>query len=149
MDLRDFLGKGIQEVIATEDSLCDAILSCKTSTPEINVIVVRGRKMLTLDQAFDELAAALQLPYYFGYNWAALDECINDQDWMPFGKCIVVVSDADKLFGEERAAENQLKVFMDILRRASHDWESGVNGRKMQFSCVFTTSQALSRPTSN
>jgi hypothetical protein len=38
----------------------------------------RGSKMQTLDALFDEFSAAWQFPYYFGYNWAAFDECLSD-----------------------------------------------------------------------
>jgi hypothetical protein len=41
---------------------------------------VRGRKMTTTAQLYDEFAAALQFPPYFGENWAAFDECLSDMD---------------------------------------------------------------------
>lgn len=40
--------------------------------------VVRGKKSRTVSHFFDEISAALQFPYYFGENWAALDECLAD-----------------------------------------------------------------------
>lgn len=138
MELQNFLGAGIQRISLTEDALCNAILSCKANSPEVTVITIRGRKMSTLNCAFDELAAALQLPYYFGNNWAALDECINDRDWMPQDKCILVVTHAKNLFFEEPAPERELEVFQSLLTRAIHDWASGANGRKLELSCVMT-----------
>jgi hypothetical protein len=29
-----------------------------------------------------EFAASFQFPYYFGENWPAFDECINDLSWL-------------------------------------------------------------------
>jgi hypothetical protein len=55
------------------------------------VRTVRGRKMRTVDGLFDEVAAALQFPYYFGENWAAFDECLADMDWLPMSVGIVIV----------------------------------------------------------
>jgi Barstar (barnase inhibitor) len=52
---------------------------------------VRGGKMRTLDGLFDETAAALQFPHYFGENWPAFDECLCDMDWLPMGVGIVVL----------------------------------------------------------
>lgn len=44
----------------------------------LTVRTVRGAKMRTDGQLFDEFAAALQFPYYFGENWAAFTECLAE-----------------------------------------------------------------------
>lgn len=49
----------------------------------LTVRTVRGSKMLTEDQLFTEVSAALQFPYYFGENWPAFDECLADLEWLP------------------------------------------------------------------
>jgi hypothetical protein len=69
----------------------------------LTVRTVRGRKMRTVGRLFDEMAAALQFPHYFGENWPAFDECLADMDWLPATVGIVilvqeaaeVLSDAD------------------------------------------------------
>jgi len=38
---------------------------------DLAVRLVRGHKSRAVDGLFDEFAAALQFPYYFGANWAA------------------------------------------------------------------------------
>jgi hypothetical protein len=40
----------------------------------LTVRMTRGRKMRTVDGLFDEMAAALQFPCYFGANWDAFSE---------------------------------------------------------------------------
>jgi hypothetical protein len=57
----------------------------------LTVRTIRGRKMGTVDDLFDEVAAALQFPDYFGENWPAFDECFADMDWLPMDVGIVVV----------------------------------------------------------
>jgi len=49
----------------------------------LTVRTVRGSKMRTEARLFDEFAAALQFPAYFGENWSALDDCLTDLDWLP------------------------------------------------------------------
>ena len=44
----------------------------------IAVRVLRGRNMRSTEGFYNELAAALQFPLYFGKNWDALDECLAD-----------------------------------------------------------------------
>lgn len=66
------------------------------------VRVVRGARMPTVAAVYDEFAAAMQFPYYFGANRDAFDECLRD--W-PDGlggapDPIVIVRDADALLGE-------------------------------------------------
>jgi hypothetical protein len=46
------------------------------------VAVLRGDRMQTFKSLYQEVAAALQFPYYFGNNWNALDECIKDLEWL-------------------------------------------------------------------
>ncbi|MFE9786255.1 barstar family protein [Nocardia salmonicida] len=41
---------------------------------------LRGAKMRTMAELFDEFAAAFQFPYYFGANKDAFDECLRDLD---------------------------------------------------------------------
>jgi hypothetical protein len=53
------------------------------SETRLVVRTLRGVKMQTVQQLFDEFAAALQFPWYFGENWAAFDECLTDLAWLP------------------------------------------------------------------
>lgn len=48
----------------------------------LTVLTVRGRKMRTLETLYDEMAAALQFPQYFGENWPAFNECLSEMDWL-------------------------------------------------------------------
>ena len=47
--------------------------------------------MRTVQRLFDEVAAALQFPHYFGENWPALNECLEDMDWMPLSQGVALV----------------------------------------------------------
>lgn len=67
---------------------------------------LRGAKMRTLEGLFDEFAAALQFPYYFGENWPAFDECLSDLEWLALGEGLVIVLlDAQAVLGDAHAAE--------------------------------------------
>jgi RNAse (barnase) inhibitor barstar len=83
------------------------------------VRIVRGKKMLSESRLFDEFAAAYQFPYYFGENWDALDECINDLSWMPATSYLTVVSDADLVLSE---APSQFRTFAELLGSAGREW---------------------------
>ena len=84
----------------------------------LTVRTVRGRKARTVAELFDEFAAALQFPYYFGENWAAFDECFSDLSWLHVQSGIVVVIlDAEHVLKEEGSAE--LKVLARIITDAA------------------------------
>lgn len=89
-----------------------------------NVIarVIRGWKAITVDDLFNEFAAALQFSYYFGENWAAFDECINDLDWLPADAYILFISDIDKVLSNEPI---DFRIFMEILLDAIKEWTEG------------------------
>lgn len=77
---------------------------------------VRGRKMTTAQGLFDEMAAALQFPAYFGENWNAFDECISDMDWLPLvGGLAILVSEPHKVLAE---APGELSVLVRALQGA-------------------------------
>lgn len=62
---------------------------------------VRGKRMPTVAALFDEFAAALQFPYYFGRNKDAFDECFGEiADTVGTGP-VVLVLDADTLLNEQ------------------------------------------------
>ena len=76
--------------------------------------------MRTVSALFDETAAALQFPDYFGENWDAFDECLSDMDWLPVSVGIVLVID-DPLVVLADAHGGELHVLVGTFSRA---WET-------------------------
>lgn len=84
----------------------------------LTVRVVRGRKMRTVAGLFDEMAAALQFPSYFGENWDAFDECLADMDWLPKNiGIVVVILDPGEVLAE--AADAELGVLVHTIAHAA------------------------------
>lgn len=64
---------------------------------------LRGDKMRTVAELFDEFAAAFQFPYYFGANKDAFDESLRDLDDV-VGDApgyVAVIRTADELLAEQ------------------------------------------------
>jgi RNAse (barnase) inhibitor barstar len=74
---------------------------------------IRGSRCRTTKGLFDEMAAALQFPAYFGGNWNALDDMLSDLGWLPAEAYLLVVEDADEMLVEE--ADEVLAVCLDVL----------------------------------
>lgn len=87
----------------------------------LTVRVLRGGKMRSLAGVFDEFAAALQFPLYFGGNKDAFDECMADLEGLPVGKgyVLVITEPGEVLIN---AAHTDLVWFVDSLKAAAIAW---------------------------
>lgn len=85
------------------------------------VRVVRGGRCATKRGLMQEWAAALQFPYYFGENWDAFEECVNDLGWLPARGYILAVTDAERLLAES----DDLAILVSILDTAGARWGGG------------------------
>ncbi len=81
--------------------------------------VLRGRKMRTAGTLFDEFAAALQFPPYFGENWDAFEECLGDLEWLPADVRVLVILDAAVTL--DRAAPEEGRLFREIVERIARE----------------------------
>lgn len=80
--------------------------------PDSLVVRLEGR-LLRKQDLLRALAAGLKFPSYFGYNWDALEECLNDLSWLGAAANVVLLHKHVPL----RDAE-QRRIYCDILRRA-------------------------------
>lgn len=79
---------------------------------------IRGRKSATKASFLDEIAAALQFPYYFGENWDALHDCLADLAWLGADAVVVCITDADQLLAKAPA---DLKKLIEVLQSAAKE----------------------------
>ena len=87
---------------------------------------LRGPKMRTTAGLFDEVAAALQFPPYFGENWDALDECLTDLEWLPADAYALLVLDAIYLL--DREGPEPRRILWETLARAALEWGQPAGG---------------------
>lgn len=64
----------------------------------------------------ERLAQALRFPDWFGHNWDALADCLDDLSWLPGTGLLVVLEHADD-FAQQAPAE--FTTAIEILREAS------------------------------
>lgn len=94
--------------------------------PNAVVRTIRGNKCRTVDNFFNEFAASLQFPYYFGENWDAFEECINDMTWLKGDAYILMVDDAQQFLSE--ADSEDIDVFLRLISSANLQWASSTEG---------------------
>jgi RNAse (barnase) inhibitor barstar len=131
------LEQGVSEAHIDKSEVDDARLRIAVQYPSPLVKVLRGHRMGDTQSLFDEFDAVFQLPSYFGKNWSALDECMNDGDWFPVAsRVIVVVVDSEQVLSldtDRGAAKTTLQSF---FRRLVENWGSGTNGRQVNVSVL-------------
>ena len=85
--------------------------------------VVDGNGVTNLDELFNRLSIAFEFPDYFGNNWNALDECINDLDWLNKDSYVLILESMDSMLKDEQ----NFNILIRILRDAARDWHNGRN----------------------
>ena len=75
---------------------------------------------------FDECAAALQFPCYFGENWNAFDECITDLSWLPADAYVLLITNGCSLLDAE--PPQTLTGLLGALTRVGQEWGEPVAG---------------------
>lgn len=95
---------------------------------DVAVRVLRGSRMTTRDALFDEFAAALQFPSYFGGNLDALDECLRDLECPegPTAPVVLAVTEPEALLSE--AADDRVRL-LRVLESANAVRERRGSGR--------------------
>ena len=93
---------------------------------------VRGSRLAVARIAYGEkqallrnVAAALRFPRWFGENWDALEDCLGDLSWSDARGHVLIVENAQ--------ADDELGVFLDVLRSSAEYWA----GRGRPFFAVF------------
>jgi hypothetical protein len=97
----------------------DITLQLIKSHKESVIRKIRGRKSETLHDFFNEIAAALQFPYYFGENGAAFSECITDLDWLEGDAYLLIIDDAHTLLQD---SEEDFRIILQYLESANEEW---------------------------
>ncbi|MGI9104312.1 MAG: barstar family protein [Terriglobales bacterium] len=87
---------------------------------DLAIRVVRGTKMRRVSDLYDEFAAALQFPEYFGENWDALEDCLTDLEWLPATGYVLFVSNALDVLGDE--PDKQFEIFISVMFTVCEEW---------------------------
>ena len=109
-----------QPVIFVPQSEANGIVYSLQCNPEGGAVrVIRGWKCSNYEALHNEVAAALQFPYYYGENWDAMDECITDLDWLPADWYLINISGIEQVLPDD---EKHFGIFMGILFDAGKTW---------------------------
>jgi hypothetical protein len=106
-------GPGAVHLLMCEEPAVDDIV---LTAPKGTIArVVRGHRCISKERTLQEWSAALQFPSYFGNNWDAFEECINDLEWLGASRIVVFVTRADEMLPR---SPKDLPMMLNILSAA-------------------------------
>lgn len=83
-------------------------------------IHLAGRRLTSKQAMLEAVAAALSFPDYFGFNWDALEECLQDMSWQEDGVALLV----DEAATPESFAPEDWSVLLAILADTARYWQA-------------------------
>jgi RNAse (barnase) inhibitor barstar len=98
---------------------------------------IDGATMLNAESVFREFDEKMRFPAYFGWNWAALSDCIRDLGWLSADRLVVVENFESVLTDDVEGRESLLSV---LLRATTH-WANPlgkVGGQGVPFNVVLS-----------
>jgi hypothetical protein len=126
-------GPALSVLSATPSDVYNLMGVWTPAYPEWDILRVGGEREKSIDtpRFMNEVAAALQFPYYFGHNWSAFRDCVNDLSWLKGASFLIIFDSAQHLLSE--SAED-FEVLLRILVDTHDEWRAvttdfGARGR--------------------
>jgi RNAse (barnase) inhibitor barstar len=107
---------------------------------------VDGKKSTSIKDFHEKIATAMKFPDYSGKNLDALDEMLNDLEWIEEQKVIIFIDHSSEWLSKEKSEEKILSV-IDIFDATAEDWkwldeeEEGIAKKELQI--VFQDSERI------
>lgn len=96
--------------------LLSAAKACGFSIHRIDLADARDKSSL-----LTQLAAALAFPDWFGHNWDALSDCLNDLSWMPAEGRLILLEHCDNL---QASRGEDFAILLQVLADAAVAWRA-------------------------
>lgn len=87
---------------------------------DYRVYFIRGKKCKSLSSLFDEWAAAMQFPIYFGENIHAFVDCLRDLPRTDPADHIIIIINSSELLEDDSQC---LSDFYEIITNIPKDWQ--------------------------
>ena len=83
-----------------------------------------GAKVRDKKSFLEKIARAMKFPDYYGKNWDAFEECVNDLSWAPASGYVLVYQAPERFVKNARA---DWEIALDIFASAIENWsERGI-----------------------
>lgn len=79
-----------------------------------------GKLCEDITSFYIDIQSKMKFPRYFGKNLDALEECLNDLDWLGLDNYSIVINNYGEFLKNE--SEETLEAVLDIFRLCSQNW---------------------------
>lgn len=93
-------------------------------------IILDGKKMQTRDELFMQFINGLHFPEYFGMNWNALDDCLQDLEWLNVTNLDICIINKNSILSCDNLEERE--IFFDCIKIANEWWNENKE-KKIKF----------------
>jgi RNAse (barnase) inhibitor barstar len=80
---------------------------------------INGKNVTSKAEFFKAYAETMNFPDYFGYNWDAFNDCINDLNWLSADEYILLYTQPES-FANNNPSE--WSIALDVLQEAVEYW---------------------------
>jgi RNAse (barnase) inhibitor barstar len=87
------------------------------------VIEIDGANATSSAALFDEFAQVASFPSYFGRNWAALDECLADLEWLPGTSYVVTIKNPHRIL---ELCPQERPLLVRVITKVAIEWAEPV-----------------------
>jgi len=94
----------------------------KKTFPGAFIGQIDGLKAASMKEFHEQIGQAMKFPEYSGKNLDALDEMLNDLEWIKEEKVIIYISNSSEWLSKEKSAEKILSI-LDIFDATAEDWK--------------------------
>jgi hypothetical protein len=102
-------------------SQSEADLEQQFGTPDYFIAHIDGAKAITLRQFYEEIADVLEFPLAT-FNLDALNDTLNDLQWLEDEKIVLYITNTESFIGKERDPA-KLGSVLQILDATAEDWK--------------------------
>ncbi|PZP62220.1 MAG: barnase inhibitor [Azospira oryzae] len=105
--------------VADPEALSRLLAAARRRRHRVCVLDLSG--VTTKEECLRRAAATFDFPSYFGGNWDAFDECVNDLGWLPARGYVIRVVEPG---GFAQNAPQEFATLISILHDAAAQWKS-------------------------
>lgn len=116
-------GPALSVLATVPSAVYDLMYAWIPAHPEWDILRVGCERQKCIDKPgfMNEVAAALQFPYYFGHNWSAFRDCVNDLSWLKGASFLIIFDSAQDLLSE---SDEDFGILLRILSETHDEWRS-------------------------
>lgn len=83
---------------------------------------IDGKKATTMKDFHEQIGIAMEFPDYSGKNLDALDEMVNDLEWIKQEKVIIYINNSEEWLSKEKV-NHRIFTILDIFDATAEDWK--------------------------